>query len=150
MKIRNLALGAVLSLSTLALAAPALAGGATKVDNAIWNDGDLYGTVVTPTSFVAPPEHSTDIIYSFMMSGVAGQRSIAEAAPGDPDFNGGRWSVMQVMYTESGLAALTDGDPSQPTALVELTSDAELMEHVELGHLEVFPTGFYFECPMLP
>ena len=40
------------------------AGGATRVPAAIWAHGELYGTVVTPTSFVAPPEHSADVICS--------------------------------------------------------------------------------------
>jgi hypothetical protein len=145
MKIRSLALAAAL---TLAVAAPAAAGGgAMRVQNAIWNDGHLYGTVATPTSFVAPPEHSTDVIYSFSMSGLTGQRSIAEAAPGDTDFNGGRWSVVMAVFTPEGIAALGDGDGGIAT---ELTSDADLFDQVDLGYVELIPTGFYFECPMLP
>lgn len=145
MKIRSLALGAALSLMTLALSGPAFAAG--KVADAIWNDGHLYGTVATPTSFVAPPEHSTDTIYSFMMSGLNGQRSISDAAPRDRDYNGGRWSVVMAVFTEDGVAALGDG---QGNIAQELTSDTELMDQVDAGYVELFPTGFYFECPMLP
>lgn len=140
--IRNMVFGVILLATT-----PAFAGGAVKVDNAIWNDGHLYGTVATPTSFVAPPEHSTDTIYSFSMSGLSGQHSIAEAAPGDTDFNGGRWSVVMAVFTGDGIAVLGDGNGG---IVEEITNDADLLAYVDAGLVELFPTGFYFECPMLP
>lgn len=85
---------AVIALFALAMSVPVVhADGAVRVANAIWADGELFDTVATPTSFVAPPAHSTDIIYSFMMIGLHGQRSVAASAPGDEDYNGGRWDV---------------------------------------------------------
>jgi hypothetical protein len=57
------------------------------VADAIWGHGQLYDTVITPATFVSPPEHSTDTIYSFDMSGLMGQRAVSDAAPGDPDFS---------------------------------------------------------------
>jgi len=41
----------------------------------------------------------------------------------------------------------TDDDGSVDT---ELTSADQVLMMVDLGHLEVFPANFYFECPMLP
>lgn len=140
----------VLSLVTLAtvIALPAAAAKATRVANAIWVDGYLYDTVATDTSFLAPPEHSTDTIYSFGMSGLTGQRSVADAAPGDPDFNGGRWSVKMVLFTDQGVALFDpDGDG---VVNFELMSDAEVLEHEAAGDLEIFDTTIYFECPLLP
>ncbi|MFQ5508476.1 MAG: hypothetical protein ACE5FN_03970 [Leptospirillia bacterium] len=142
MHIKHAIFGLILLVTT-----PAFAGGATKVNDAIWNDGHLYGTVVTPTSFVAPPEHSTDTIYNFSMSGLAGQRGIAEAAPGDTDFNGGRWSVVMAVFTNEGKAVLGDGSGN---VYEEITNDTDMLNYVDLGYIELFPTGFYFECPMLP
>lgn len=53
-------------------------------------DGQLYRTVATPTSLPATaPAHSFDTIYEFF--GV--QQNVADAAPGDRDYNGGRWMV---------------------------------------------------------
>ena len=69
-------------------AAPAI-----RVSEALWANDKLFGTVLTDTSFNLPPMHSTDVLYNFGMSGLQGQRAIAAAAPGDRDYNGGRWSV---------------------------------------------------------
>jgi hypothetical protein len=104
--------------------------------------------VVTPTSFLAPPEHSTDLIYSFMMSGLRGQRSISEAAPGDRDYNGGRWSVKAVIFTPDGILA-HDGD-GDGVVDFELTNVEDLLTHADLGHVEILDTTIYFECPLLP
>jgi hypothetical protein len=111
-------------------------------------NGELYDTVITPTSFTAPPEQSTDIIYSFMMSGLSGQRSVAESAPGDPDYNGGRWDVQMVVFTDLGRTVHDpDGD-----GLVnfELVSEEEVLTHEALGHLEINEANFYFVCPLRP
>ena len=146
MRLRILLILGTLVLAAAFAASPAIAR-ANRVQDAIWNDGNLYGTVVTPTSFVAPPEHSTDTIYSFMMSGLNGQRSISDAAPGDRDYNGGRWTVVQAVFTDEGKDALGDGSGN---IAVELTSDEELSEQVENGYIELMPTTTYFECPLLP
>lgn len=122
--------------------------GATRVSEAIWAHGELYDTVITPTTFVAPPENSTDIIYSFMMAGLEGQRSVAESAPGDPDYNGGRWNVQVVVFTDLGRQVHdTDHDGMVD---FELMSADEVLGHYDLGHIDILPANFYFECPMLP
>ena len=135
-------------VAAAALAPTTHAAGATRVAGAIWADDQLYDTVATPTSFVAPPEHSTDLIYSFMMSGLDGQRSVADAAPGDPDFNGGRWNVQMVVFTGDGLDALDMDDDG--VIDFELTNDADVLAAESLGYLEISPANFYFECPLLP
>jgi hypothetical protein len=132
----------------LVLVSAAYAGGASRVADAIWADGELYDTVITPTTFIAPPERSTDIIYSFMMSGLEGQRSVAESAPGDSDYNGGRWNVQMVVFTADGIAAHDpDGDG---IVNFELTSAEDVVAHEQLGHLIINDANFYFECPLLP
>jgi len=120
---------------------------ATRVPEAIWAHGELYDTVVTPATFISPPEHSTDIIYNFIMGGL-GQRLVADAAPGDPAYNGGRWSVQIATFTEAGIAAL-DTD-NNGIIDVELTSADQVAAQVALGNIKVLPANFYFECPMLP
>ncbi|MEW6599695.1 MAG: hypothetical protein AB1499_01875 [Nitrospirota bacterium] len=139
----------ILSMLMVAMGTTAVyASGAARVANAIWVDGELYDTVVTPTSFVAPPEHSTDTIYSFMMSGLEGQRSVADSAPGDRDFNGGRWNVKVVVFTAQGIAVHDpDGDG---IVNFELTNDADVLAHEQLGHIIINDANFYFECPLLP
>lgn len=143
--------GIMLLIALLAVsltAAAAYAGGATRASNAIWAHDELYDTVITPTSFVAPPEHSTDIIYSFMMSGLMGQRSVADNAPRDPSYNGGRWSVRMVTFTPLGVSVHDQDNDGYVD--FELTNDSQVLEHEALGHLVINDANFYFECPMLP
>lgn len=139
----------LLALAVLIATSSAVsAGGAARVADAIWANGHLYDTIVTPTTFTAPPEGSTDIIYSFMMSGLDGQRSVAESAPGDSDYNGGRWNVQMVVFTDQGI---TVHDPDGDGIVnFELTNAEEVIAHEELGHIIINDADFSFECPLLP
>ncbi len=129
-------------------AGTATAGGAMRVSEALWANGELYDTVITPATFVSPPAHSTDLLYNFGMSGLGGQRAVSESAPGDPDYNGGRWDVQMVVFTEEGIEAQDpDGDG---TVNFELTSAEQVLEHEALGHIMINEANFYFECPLLP
>lgn len=108
----------------LALAAPAAAGVSGP---AFYVDGTWYRTVATPTdlSGTGAPMHSYDTIYSL---GV--QPSIATAAPGDRDYNGGRWAVHAVSFPHGYAAALSSGDLDGDGVL---TSDTELMAAMTAG-----------------
>ncbi len=101
--------------SLRALAAAALALGAAGVavapasaagvsGPAFYVDHVLYRTVATPTdlSGTGAPDSSFDAIYAF-----ADQRSVAEAAPGDRGYNGGRWQVHALDVADYG--ALLEG-----------------------------------------
>jgi hypothetical protein len=59
-------------------------------------DGTLYRTVGTPTDFTGTgaPSFTYDKIYALGN----GLRNVAEAKPGDRDFNGGRWAVYPVTW----------------------------------------------------
>ena len=92
-------------LAALALASPAQAGVSGP---AFWIDGELYRTVATPTdlSDTGAPASTYDAIYSF----AGNQRNVAEAKPGDRDFNGGRWQVHGLAFPSGYAAALSSGD----------------------------------------
>jgi hypothetical protein len=146
MSYRKLALVAALAVS---VAAPSLtlADRAVRVEDALWGDGVTWDTILTDTSFRQPPSHSVDKLYNFGMSGLSGQRAVSSNVPGDREYNGGRWWVQMVVFTEAGLAAHDrDGDG---TVNFELTSAAEVEAHVDLGHIRIYPTSTYFECPLL-
>ena len=89
----------------IAFAGPAQAGVSGP---AFWIDGELYRTVATPTDFSATgaPASTYDAIYSF----AGNQRNVAEAKPGDRDFNGGRWQVHELAFPSGYAAALASGD----------------------------------------
>lgn len=72
------------------------ADGATVVTGgAFYVDGDLYRTVLTPTdlSNTKAPAHSFDVIYA-----IPGGTNVAETAPGQKGYNGGRWMVLPVAF----------------------------------------------------
>ncbi len=141
-----------ISISSLAcvllLAASAFAAPATRVSAALWANDELFDTVLTDTSFHLPPMHSTDTLYNFGMSGLMGQRSVSASAPGDRDYNGGRWSVKMVVFTDEGKAAHDPDDDGMVN--FELTSEEAVLAHQTLGHIEIRDTSIYFECPLLP
>jgi hypothetical protein len=115
-----LLLGLVLGLATSASALGAGSGGVTGP--AFYVDGQLYRTVNTPTdlSKTRAPAHSFDTIYA-----LAGQPfNVATAAPGDRDYNGGRWMVHEIAYTTSWAATVAahDGNDSG-----DLDSEAEVL-----------------------
>lgn len=120
---------------------------ATLVDDVIWANGEIYSTVLTTNSFKMPPAHSVDTLYNFGMSGLEGQRPVSDAAPGDGHYNGGRWSVQIVVFTELGrMAHDPDGDG---IVNFELTTADMVLHHEAIGHLEIMPANFYFSCPLV-
>jgi hypothetical protein len=96
-----------LSLSTGGAAFAAGSGGVTS-EGVIYVDHTLWRTVATPTdlSHTRAPAQSWDLLYNF--GGL--QQSVAEVAPGDPGFNGGRWQVHAVSAPNGYAAALESGD----------------------------------------
>jgi len=111
--------------------------------NAFWVDGSMYATVGTPTNL--PPHGPKDGIYVF--TNLNGQRPVAEAKPGDRDYNGGRWQVTLLEFTPEGLNvhdANHDGN-----ADFELTSWEAVQQHIGLGHLQIAGQGPSFVCPVI-
>jgi len=132
-------------LSTIAVA------GAPNFGSAIYADGDTYGTKGT-TSLPAPNAEnlqSFDVLYAVTNSNnPQGQLAIAEAAPGNPAYNGGRWFTHTVEWTAAGFMAY---------GLVPvLKSAADVQYNADMGYLVVTPGSFpggaavYFQCPLLP
>lgn len=112
-------------LAAVALAGPAQAGVSGP---AFWIDGELYRTVATPTDLAGTgaPDSTFDAIYSF----AGNQRNVAEAKPGDRDFNGGRWQVHQLAFPAGYPAALASGDQNGNG---QIDSTAELQRAFDDG-----------------
>ena len=145
---RNLSISVTVMFLGLVASATSFADRAQKVENAIWANDKIYGTILTDTSFRSPPTHSTDTLYNFGMSGLMGQRAVSSSAPGDKGYNGGRWSVQVVTFTTAGMAAHDpDGDGY---VNFELTNEADVLAHQKLGHITIMDANFYFACPLIP
>jgi hypothetical protein len=115
----------------------------------VYADGIAWGTKAT-TPLPAPNNHnlqSFDILY-VILNGADGQLPVSDAGPGNPFYNGGRWFTHTVLWTGEGLIA---HDP-----LPVLRSYGDIMEHYDLGHLDIYPGSppdgppEYFQCPLLP
>ena len=117
---RALLAAPVLALGGLALAAPAHAGVSGP---AFWIDGSLYRTVATPTdlSGTGAPDSTYDVIYDFG----GAQRNVADAKPGDTDFNGGRWAVHQLAFPSGYAAALASGD-ANGNGVIDSTAELDM------------------------
>ena len=93
---------AVLLASAVAVGVARAAGSGGVTGPAFYVDGQLYRTVNTPTdlSNTGAPEPSFDTIYDF--GGL--QPNVATAAPGDRGYNGGRWRVHALSFSNYGAA----------------------------------------------
>jgi hypothetical protein len=116
--------------STVA-AALALSAAGVTASNGLGPPGDTiyafdqaYRTIATPTSL--PDKGPTDTIYVFPDCAMC--KSVSEAAPGHPGYNGGRWKVVAAF----GIATqLTNAD-----AVVAAASS-------------LVDTGTRFVCPLI-
>ena len=121
------------SAALLALAVgagSAAAGGPPGVG--FYVDDALYRTIGTPTDFseTGAPGHSFDTIYA-----LGGDLlNVAETAPGDRDYNGGRWVVVPIIWHV---------DP------VQFTSDAQILAAEAAGDIDLGAPVKYFECPAI-
>jgi hypothetical protein len=105
----------------VSVAASAVAAGGPP-SLAFYVDDVRYRTVSAPTDFTntGAPSFTYDRIYA-LGNGLA---NVAEAKPGDTDFNGGRWAVYPVTWA-TGVAP------------VQLTNDADVLAWEEAGLLSI-------------
>jgi hypothetical protein len=141
-----LLVGLVAALAASASAYGAGSGGVTGP--AFYVDGELYRTVATPTdiSHTGAPAHSFDTIYDFGGE----QPNVATAAPGDRDYNGGRWMVHALAFNTSWAATVAAHDSNGSG---DLDSDAEVQAALaDAGPGGATDAGVVkrFVCPAIP
>jgi len=122
---------AAILLLTLALSSAAAAG---PPELAFYVDGERYRTIATPTdlSGTSAPDSSFDRIYALGGS----LANVAEAAPGDADYNGGRWMVFGVTWNVTP---------------VQLTSAEQVLAYAAAGMLTIASEPMQlFVCPAIP
>lgn len=140
---RNLALSLMGSAFVVATAGTVTAQVGPPAPNAFWVDGELYRTVATPTAL--PDRGPKDGIFVF--TGLGGQIPVAEAKPGDKDYNGGRWVVYVLAFSGEGMM-LHDVD-EDGIVDTQLTSWEEAVYGIALGRLEIVGMGPSFVCPVI-
>ena len=143
---RGLLVVLVLGTFTVIGAMPAFAQGAGGVtDPAFYVDGELYRTVATPTDLTKTraPAHSFDTIYEFFG---AQPFNVATAAPGDPDYNGGRWRVHGLQFADFETA-VSEFDTNGSG---DFDSDAEIAAALADGAAVDIGVVKSFVCPVIP
>lgn len=114
-------------------ASAVVAGGPPSL--AFYVDGARYRTIATPTdlSGTGAPAHSFDTIY--VLGGTLA--NVAEAKPGDRDYNGGRWMVTPVTWA-IGVTP------------VQLTRAEDVEAYADAGMLTIEDPVAWFVCPVIP
>jgi hypothetical protein len=122
-------------------AAPGMAGVGGP---AFYVDGEPYRTVATPTDFsnTGAPAHSYDTIYEFF--GL--QLNVATAAPGDREYNGGRWMVHGLEFDDYEAAV----EANDANGSGDLDSDEEVLAALLDGSATDIGVIRSFECPAIP
>jgi hypothetical protein len=118
-----------LALAFVALPAPAGAQ-AGPPGAGIYAHDELFRVVATPNDL--PPGGKFDTIY--LLGGSL--LNVADAAPGDPAYNGGRWEVRPITWT--GMA---------PT---QFTNAGQITQAAASGGLTIGDVVRRFECPLVP
>ena len=120
-----LAVGAVATLGLAASAAAQIG----PPGGTIYAHDQTYRTVATPTEL--PPHGKFDTLY-VLGEGLA---PVSEAAPGDRDYNGGRWEVRPVTFLTV--------DPMQYTNAEDIVAAADR------GEVEIGDVAARFVCPLI-
>jgi hypothetical protein len=138
-------LAALVAVVVPVAAQAAGAGGVTGP--AFYVDGELYRTVGTPTdlSNTGAPDASFDTIYAFGGE----QPNVAEAGPGQPGYNGGRWLVRPLAFNSSYADTVAAHDSNT-------SGDLDSNEEVEAALADSGSGGATlgavvqrFECPVI-
>lgn len=143
--ILGLSVGLVVALMLAGAVSAKGAGGVTGP--AFYVDGVVYRTVATPTdlSNTGAPAHSFDTIYDFD----GAQMNVATAAPGDRDYNGGRWMVHAVAFNTDWATTVAAHDANGSG---QLDSDAEVLAALaDAGPAGATDLGVVkmFVCPVI-
>jgi hypothetical protein len=139
--VATVACSAVL-LGAAGVAAADDAGGATGP--AFYVDGQVYRTVNTPTDLLdtGAPASSFDTIYQFF--GVQ-PFNVATAAPGDAGYNGGRWRVHGLQFSDYA-AAVAEFDTNDSG---DFDSDEEVAAALAAGAATDIGVVKSFVCPVI-
>jgi hypothetical protein len=112
---------------TLALAGTAFAGG--PPGGTIYAHDVAYRTVATPADL---PNHGNfDTIY--VLGGDLA--NVSNAAPGDQDYNGGRWEVRPITWVS--------------ISPMQFTNAEDILAAANAGQLEIGDVVKRFECPLI-
>jgi hypothetical protein len=128
-QLRVISLPALTVLAVLLAAIPASAAGLGPPSGGIYAHDQLFRTVGTPKDL--PPQGEFDTIYA-----LGGDLlNVSEAAPGDADFNGGRWEVRPITWVS--------------IAPTQFTNAEQIVAAAAAGQISIGDVVRRFECPLI-
>jgi hypothetical protein len=115
---------------------------------AFYVNGAVYRTVGTPTdlSGTGAPDASFDTIYEFG----GAQLNVATAAPGDRDYNGGRWQVHLLGWNTDFATTLAAHDTDHNGVLDTNAEVSGALADQGAGGAVDLGVVKSFECPAIP
>jgi hypothetical protein len=124
--------------ATLAFLAGIVLVGSAAADSpnfgpAIYADDELFGT--KGTADLPAPNGNNDQSFDKLFHIDGQDEAVAEAAPGNPDYNGGRWDAYMVTWNVTPVL---------------VTSYEQLMALEAAGDVTITSENNYFQCPLLP
>lgn len=120
----------VLALLALAVV-PASADGRGPPGGMFYTNDQVWQTVLTPTNL--PAHGKFDTLYTFPGTILF---AVSDSAPGDQDYNGGRWEVREVTFV--GIAPM------------QFTNAEDLLAAEAAGDVVIGPVVARFVCPLIP
>jgi hypothetical protein len=142
--VRKISLGLVVVVISVLAVIPAFAQ-APSFGAGLWADGERWGTKVVTTLPKNAPAHSYDKFLFF--PGVPQQdKPVMEAAPGNPNYNGGRWVTHKVTVHQPEMI---EWPLTSYEAVMDAEDDGYLTVSLEPVHDGVHAST-HFECPLLP
>lgn len=96
----------------------------------IYANDRMFRTVATPADLPNHGEFDTIYVLGHDLA------NVADAAPGDMDFNGGRWEVRLVEFLTIAPTQFTNADDLEAAAV--------------RGEISIGPVVKRFECPLIP
>ncbi len=127
-RVRTVAL--VVGMLLISLASTAVLAGQGPPMNRIYAHDELFTGVNAPRDL--PNRGPFDAIYALG----PGLMAVSESAPGDQDYNGGRWEVRVVTFT--GMS---------PT---QFTNAEQIEAALAMGKITLSGVVRRFECPLIP
>ena len=108
---------------------------AAKPGPMIWANGELFKSIVTSATF-SGDEGPFDALYvlSSPHTFAGSYDHLSDSAPGDQDYNGGRWEVFHL----------------KPGVDASKYDDVNSIDDPNFSHSDWISVEVYFECPILP
>jgi hypothetical protein len=108
-----------------------------------WANGVIYGILLP--SETKTSDGLRNVLYVF--KNLNGQRPVAEAGPGEYNFQNGRFSVAFLEFTPKGISAL---DPNNDGICeFEITNAKMVNSYIDLGYLKLAGRGAQIDCKVV-